>query len=407
VAKGLFPRPFFTGFGPNGLLVSPECPPFFAIRGRRPARLRALVRADCPRRPGVYGMVDGHGELIYVGKAKCLRSRLLSYFRPNSRDPKAGRILEQTRLLSWEEGDSEFAALLRELELIRRWRPRFNVQGQPRRLRHGYVCLGRRPAPYVFLATRPPSTAFARFGPVPVGHTAREAVRRVNDWYRLRDCPQAQEMVFADQQELFPVERAPGCIRHEIGQCLAPCAAACTRADYAGNVRAARGFLEGRDLSPLEVLERDMTAASAALSFERAAALRDKLALLRWLHERLARVREAARLSCVYAVGGFWYLIHGGRVRVALPAPPEGGRNLAVEATLRAVYQRGKVAERESASASSPSALTLSLSRAPTSPPPGLDEVDGVLLVAAWFRKYPEERERARDPFSILAASPD
>jgi excinuclease ABC subunit C len=136
-------------------------------------------------------MVDATGELVYVGKAKCLRARLLSYFRTNSRDPKAGRILEAARQIVWEVGASEFGALLRELELIRRWQPRFNVQGQPARRRRGYVCVGRRPAPYVFFAARPPRTALAVFGPVPAGTTAREAVRRVNDWFRLRDCPQA------------------------------------------------------------------------------------------------------------------------------------------------------------------------------------------------------------------------
>ena len=60
---------------------------------------------------------------------------------------------------------------------------------------------------------------------------------------------------------------APGCLRHEIGNCLGPCAAACTRDDYAGHVEAVLGFLEGRDSAPLEVLQRDMTAASAALLF--------------------------------------------------------------------------------------------------------------------------------------------
>jgi excinuclease ABC subunit C len=335
-------------------------------------------------------MVDGHGELIYVGKAKCLRSRLLSYFRPKSREPKAGRIVENTRLLAWEVGTSEFAALLRELELIRRWRPRFNVQGQPRRNRRGYVCLGRRPAPYVFLANRPPSTAFAHFGPVPLGTTAREAVRKVNDWFRLRDCPEVQQMVFADQQELFPVELTPGCIRHEIGQCLAPCAAVCTRAEYARQIRAARLFLEGSDASPLEALERDMTAASEALSFERAAALRDRLEVLRWLHERLARVREAARLSCVYPLRGhdgtaLWYLIHGGRVRAVLPAPKEDEvSRIAAAAAVRAVYQQPEKAAT-----------------------PNLDEVDGVLLVAAWFRKHPEELQQTRDPFAILTTPPE
>src|SRR5262249_33533929 len=146
---GLFSRPQFTDFGPCAV-GTPL--PLVLIRGRRPARLKALVRRDAPRAPGVYGMIDARGELVYVGKAKCLRSRLLSYFRPNSRDPKAGKIVAETRQLAWEPAPSEFAALLRELELIRRWQPRWNVQGQPKRLRRGYVCVGRRPAPYVFLA---------------------------------------------------------------------------------------------------------------------------------------------------------------------------------------------------------------------------------------------------------------
>src|SRR5207244_2277738 len=128
----------------NHLDPSPRPPVLYQVQARRPSGLRSRVRQECPRRPGVYGMVNVNGELIYVGKAKCLRARLLSYFRPNSRDPKAGRIVAQTGTLVWEEAPSEFAALLRELELIRRWRPRCNVQGQPQRHRRAYVCLGRR-----------------------------------------------------------------------------------------------------------------------------------------------------------------------------------------------------------------------------------------------------------------------
>src|SRR5262249_59620109 len=125
-------------------------------------------------------------ELIYVGKAKCLRSRLLSYFRPRSRDPKAGRIVEHTFVIAWELATSEFAALLRELELIRRWQPRFNVQGQPyRRRRRVYVCVGRRPAPYVFTAAAPPRTARDIFGPVPKGGTVRGGVGGVEAWFRV------------------------------------------------------------------------------------------------------------------------------------------------------------------------------------------------------------------------------
>jgi excinuclease ABC subunit C len=372
--KGLFARQAFTGFGPHGLL--PQTPPLTCIEGRRPRRLRARVRAECPRLPGVYGMVDAAGELVYIGKAKNLRARLLSYFRPNSRDAKAGRIVEATRLIAWEPAHAEFAALLRELELIRRWQPRFNVAGQPRRQRRCYVCVGRKPAPYVFLSRRPPAKTVV-FGPVPAGETARTAVRRVNDWFRLRDCPQSQEMVFADQKELFPVLRTPGCLRHEIGNCLGPCAAACSRSDYRGNVQAALAFLAGDDRTPLEQLQREMSTASAALAFERAAALRDRLEALTWLCDRLTHVRRAADVSFVYPVTGHdgaecWYLIRRGRVRAVLPRPADESAARTAAASLAGVFQAGA----DPGSAPTP------------------EEVDGVLLTAAWFRRYPGEREK-------------
>jgi excinuclease ABC subunit C len=368
----LFSRPAFTGFGPNRLL--PDHVPQISVARGRVARLRKRVRECCPRLPGVYGMLDASGELIYVGKAKNLRVRLLSYFRPKSRELKAGAIMRETRLLAWEVGPSEFGALLRELELIRRWQPRFNVQGQPRRRRRVYVCLGRRPAPHVFLAAKPPTTAQVVYGPIPAGETARAAARRLNDWYRLRDCPQAQTMTFADQGELFPMARAPGCLRAEIGSCLAPCAAACTRHDYGAQVRAARAFLDGSDRTPLETLERDMLEAATALQFERAAALRDKWEALHWLSRHLERLRDAVAQSFVYPVAGHdgtetCYLIRRGRVVAALPRPAD-------DETLRASFSSDRAVPG----------------------PLGVAEVDGVLLVASWFRRYPEERKRALTP---------
>jgi excinuclease ABC subunit C len=379
--EGLFSRPVFAGFGPDGLDPTAPASPLFRVKGRRPGVLRAAVRAECPRRPGVYGMLDVTGKLIYVGKAKSLRARLLSYFRPNSRDAKAGRILQNTRTLIWEYSPSEFAALLRELELIRRWRPRFNVQGQPHRHRHTYVCLGRRPAPYVFLSSRPAANVLACFGPVPAGQRAREAVRRLNDGFALRDCPQKQAMAFADQGELFPEPRAAGCLRHEIGTCLGPCAAACTRAAYAQRVGAARTFLEGKDGTLLAGLERDMAAASAALAFERAAGLRDRVEVLRWLHDRLNRLRQLRDgQSFVYPAAEVWYLIHQGRVAAARPAPSQqtAARTAAM---IEALYRR----------------------RFPPGAALAGHEVDGVLLVAGWFRKYPEERARVLAPEEALA----
>ena len=384
--KGLFARQLFTGFGPSSLRVSRRPAAPLRRQGGRPSRLRAAVRGECPRLPGVYGMMDAAGELIYVGKAKCLRSRLLSYFRPKSRDPKAGRIVGDARVVAWEPVHSEFAALLRELELIRRWRPRFNVQGQPHRRRRTYVCVGREPAPYLFLSPRPPGTAFAGFGPVPGGETAREAVRRLNDWFRLRDCPQSQKMVFADQRGLFPLDLVAGCLRVEINACLGPCAGRCSRADYSAAVRAAVRFLEGADASPLETLQREMQEASAIQAFERAAALRDRWQPMHWLSVHLERmspgVSAIVRLCGRRArrVARPVVSIHHGLVRAVVPAPRNHAARTATAAALDAVYHGGAAG------------------------PPGPDEIDGVLLVAAWFRRHPAEKGKVLEPATARAA---
>jgi excinuclease ABC subunit C len=373
--NGLFHREAFSGFGPCRL--APDViPALFSARAGRGYRLRKPVRDHCPRLPGVYGMIDAAGELIYVGKAKSLRARLLGYFRPNSRDEKAGKIIQESRRLVWELADSEFAALLRELELIRRWQPRFNVQGQPRRRRRCYVCIGRKPAFHAFVAARPPSTAVTCFGPLLGSGRAREAVRRLNDWFRLRDCPQQQKMVFADQRQLFPQDLTPGCIRHDIGHCLAPCAGACTHGEYAFHVQAALDFLHGKDRTPLEQLEREMNQAAGELKFERAASLRDRLDVLGWLDQHLERLRQAVRHSFIYPVEGqsgrTWYLIRHGFVRAALAGPADEQSKRATLTKLEEVYPGGAVVPG----------------------PPGLDEVDGVLLVGGWFRRHRQELER-------------
>lgn len=383
--EGLFSRRTFKDFGPNALFPSADAARIHRISGSRPAKLQVKVRAECPRLPGVYGMVNAVGELIYVGKAKYLRARLLGYFRPRSRDPKAGRIVHQARALVWEPASSEFAALLRELELIRRWQPRFNVQGQPTRRRRCYVCIGHRPAPYIHLSARPGTRAVSRYGPIPAGHRAREAVRHLNDLFRLRDCPQSQEMVFADQRELFPVVRAAGCIRYEIGTCLGPCAAACSQRDYAAQVRVARAFLEGRDTRALGKFEREMADASRRMDFERAAILRDKLDVLRWLADRLEFMRRArTQHSFIYPVPGHdgsvvWYLIHQGQVRAAVSAPHDAASRETTATLIESIYRQR------------------------SSSWPG-EEIDGVLLVAGWFRRHPEERGRTISPAQAWAA---
>ena len=384
--QGLFGTRLFTGFGPQGLSRSKRTPRMHEVTGSRPAGLRQRIRVQCGRRPGVYGMVDGDGELIYVGKAKNLRNRLLSYFRPRSRDPKAATIIRETRTIVWEWAGSEFAALLRELELIQRWQPRWNVQGQPGRRRPVYVCVGRPPAPHVFLSRQPPANLVGCYGPIRGGALAREAVRRLNDCFQLRDCPRAQVMVFADQQELFPPERSPGCLRYDIGTCLGPCAALCTRAAYHRQVDRLCAFLSGRNRMPFRQLHNDMQAASRTLAYERAGELKAQLEAIDWLDRQLSRTRRARdEHTFVYPVknahgGRTWYCIRGGRAVAAVPEPRTPTQRQTTASLLRLVF---------GSKSAPPAALAV-------------NELDSVFLVAAWFRRHPEERRRVLAPAQAL-----
>ncbi|MSR53473.1 MAG: ethanolamine utilization protein [Gemmataceae bacterium] len=368
----LFPVKTFAGFGPTVVRPADFFVDLGRIKSRKEAKLHAGVRRIAPKSPGVYGMLGRYGELIYIGKAKSLRCRLMSYFR-ESRDPKAGRILKHTGTLVWETVPDEFAALVRELELIRRHRPRFNVLGQPGHHRYCYVCLGRAPASYAYVSRSLSGKDLVVYGPLTSAAQAGDAVRRLNDWYRLRDCPQTIEMHFADPKELFPQERVPGCLRFEIGTCTGPCIGKCTRASYGSQVRSAKKFLDGADNRPLDDLKKQMERAANAMEYERAADLRDRLAHLDWLAERLNWLRHArAENTFVYPLKGpdertVWYLIHRGRVRGACYLPTCASTSRKAVKLLDDVYEE----------------------LAPSVTP---HQVDHVLLVSAWFRKYPEQK---------------
>jgi excinuclease ABC subunit C len=372
----LFQDGKFLDFGPTATLpVSAVCP-VSRVEGKRPAELRTQLRLLAPKKPGVYGMLDRDDQLIYVGKAKNLRTRLQSYLRKKGRPAKAGRMIAQARSILWEVLPSEFASFLRELELIRRWRPRWNVQGQPLRRRLTFICLGRAPAPYLFLSRKITSRIQAAFGPITASTKAVEAVRRLNDWFQLRDCPQPQEMIFPDQGELFPGVRPAGCLRLEIGTCLGPCTGTCTQPNYQRQARRARDFLAGKDLSALDQLHAEMQAAAASEQYERAAALRDRWTVLSWLADRLARVRTAQQeMSFIYPITGFdgsttWYLVHGARTVDVIEVPHDKATRALAAERIEAVY-RGRSGLLDS-----------------------YEHADSMMIVMQWFRKHPGERAK-------------
>ena len=367
----------FGGFGPS-LFRSPEdTPSGAAVRTRSAAKLREAVGTAAPRTPGVYGMLGPKGQVIYIGKAKSLRARLLSYFREDSREHKAGKIISRTHTLVWEHLPDELNALLRELELIRRLRPRYNVLGQPGRQRHAYLCLGRGPAAQAYLTRETTGKELAVYGPFVGRSRTDETVRRLNLEFKLRDCPGTVPMLFKDQAELFEADRAPGCLRFELGTCPGPCGGFCTTAEYGANVKAAKAFLDGRSPAVLRDLTERMTAAAKELRFEQAAALRDRLDSLNRLDGRLQFLRTArAQTSFVYPLTGCdnlsrWYLIHGGQVRAVLREPD----------TPDALLAAGKVVEDVF---SQPTGVEATLRRC----------ADSVLIITGWFRKRAGEKAK-------------
>ena len=350
--------------------------------------MRDRVRADAMDRPGVYRWLSADGEVVYVGKSKRLRTRLLSYFRCDPAE-KGARIVREATSVQWDYTPSEFAALLEELRLIKRHRPRLNV-AMKRDARHfAFIKVTRGAAPKLAVVRGAGAEdAQIYYGPFQGAQRVSEAVRELNDALGLRDCRLDQPIHFADQPELFQIfPRTPGCIRYEIGKCLGPCVGGCTADAYAERVRLVRAFLDGADDGPMDALRVDMEAASEALEFERAAALRDKLHRLEGLREQFVKFRFAVEtLSFVYTVPGVEgddrvYLIRRGRVRAEQPAPRTPSDRARLIEIVEDVFAP---AERDSAQVPS-------------------HEVDELLLLSSWFRRFPDELARSRRASEFVA----
>jgi excinuclease ABC subunit C len=349
------------------------------------AALRATVQQGAAARPGVYRMLAEDGGVIYVGKSKRVRSRLLGYFRCAPGE-KGARLLRETAGIEWQYTPSEFAALREELRLIKQLRPRFNVANKRDLSHYGFLRLtgGRAPKLTVHRCARGRTSGDGLYyGPFLGPELLGEAVRELADALGLRDCADDVPMRYSDQPELIPLgTRTPGCIRHEIKKCLGPCVAACSAREYDERVALARAFLEGVSDGPIERFRREMEEHSATLSYERAALYRDKLRRLERLREQFGRIRFALEsLSFVYPVPGFAgddrvYLIRRGTVRAERAAPRSTPERFDLQRTIDEVYQPGE----------------------PHRGPVRLHEIDEILLLSSWFRRFPDELGRTWAP---------
>ncbi|HLB55217.1 MAG TPA: hypothetical protein VJK71_08920 [Gemmatimonadales bacterium] len=338
--------------------------------------LRRRVKALAEPRPGIYRMLDPSGRVLYVGKAKRVRGRLLSYFHARYPEAKAARILHAASDIAWEYVPSEFAAHLAELREIRKWRPPYNVQ-MNRRRRAVFLRVSLESAPRITRTSHPSNDAARYYGPLSSPARTLEAIRVLNDLLELRDCAERMPMVFAEQGDLFGMPRQAGCARHELGLCSGPCAGLVTALGYLERVEQAVGFLEGRSIAPVDRVVAEMTAAAGRAEFELAARWRERFEALEWLLAATTRARAAVELlTFVYRQPGSHgddraYLIRRGVVRAGYPWPAtpieqEAFRSVVAEATA-------------------------------TPEPPGplpAENIDEMLLVMSWFRRHPEALRR-------------
>ena len=223
--------------------------------------------------PGVYRYFDEDGDLLYVGKASSLKKRVGSYFLKPRMEPRIAAMVAQIARCEITVTRTEAEALLLESQLIKALKPRYNI-----------LLRDDKSYPYIYLSGNEeyPRLAFHRgarnqpgryFGPFPSAFAVRESLNLMQKLFKVRQC-----------EDSYFRNRSRPCLQYQIGRCTGPCVGLISPEQYRSDVRHAEMFLEGRSSVVIDELAGSMEQASAALNFERAAALRDQVAALRKLH---------------------------------------------------------------------------------------------------------------------------
>jgi len=269
----------------------------FVVRGTdRPdlekgvAAIRETVKT-LPARPGVYRMIDARGDVLYVGKARVLRNRVANYTQVERLPLRLQRMVSQTREMTIVTTNSEAEALLLEAQLIKRFRPPYNVllrddksfpfillradHAFPRLSKHR----GARKAPGNY------------YGPFASAGSVNTTINSLQKLFLLRSCTDG-----------FFSRRDRPCLLYQIKRCSAPCVGRIDEAGYAELVRQAKDFLGGKSGAVQREIESQMAAAAEGLDFERAAMLRDRLRAATFIQGSQAINAEGLGNADIFAV---------------------------------------------------------------------------------------------------------
>jgi excinuclease ABC subunit C len=232
--------------------------------------------ASLPNRPGVYRMLDGSGETLYVGKARDLKKRVSSYFQKTDHHPRTALMVAQIAKIETTVTRSEGEALLLENNLIKAHQPRYNVVFRDDKS-YPYVCLTGETYPQLRFHRGKLDKTHRYFGPFPSAGAVREGMALLQKVFQLRTCEKIQ-------------------------RCTGPCVGLISAEDYQEDVNNATLFLQGKAGEVVEGLQRQMEEAAAMLEFERAARVRDKIARLTQLQSR--QFVESATAGDIDVVAG-------------------------------------------------------------------------------------------------------
>jgi len=306
---------------------------------RPPLREQA---ASAPGAPGVYVMKDALGKVLYVGKAKNLRKRLAAYFAPAVLpDPKTRALVGRIDHFETLVTDSEKEALLLESNLIKRYRPRYNVVLKDDKRYPALRLDLQHPYPNLQIVRQIKRDGAQYFGPFASAQAVRETLRVVNRTFKLRKCTNRE----------FAARERP-CLHAQMDACYGPCRGDVDPGLYAEQVREVVLFLKGRTPDLIAQLREQMETAASDLDFERAAQLRDKIfALERTLQKQravatdlmdrdvltLARGEERVVVNLLSIRGGYLQGYRNFRLRAPLASDSE-----ALGAFVRQYYEEAE-----------------------------------------------------------------
>ncbi|MGB0760262.1 MAG: excinuclease ABC subunit UvrC [Rubripirellula sp.] len=234
-----------------------------------------------PQTPGVYLMKDSAGVVIYVGKAKNLRSRASSYFlKAAAEDQRTANWVPEIADIDFLDCESEVDALLMESRLIKDIQPKHNKELKDDKSFPYLMITTREEFPRVELTREPPTRGVKLYGPFPSAGALRGAIQVLQRIFRFRTC----SLDISESDERWKWFRP--CLLASINQCTAPCNFRISKEDYRKDIRRLMTFMEGGKKRLLAEMTSEMQAASKALDFERAAVLRDEIGMLERLEER-------------------------------------------------------------------------------------------------------------------------